>query len=205
MTTNRLSVSKAPLPVAYREAIKALERCQDIDEAKEFIDQAEALAAWARIYKKNEAGKQARQLRLHAHRRMGELAIDLAPRKGTPTGGRTPGPVALLKSAGLSRHSADAANQLAKMPDDRFDLVVNQDVPPAPTSVVRRLRQPENLSALSQLKARQNTPFTCQRFISEHRPQELARMVSESEIADARRICEATVQWLQAFLRALPR
>lgn len=205
MSAKRLTVSKAPLPVAYREAIKALERCQDIDEAKEFIDQAEALAAWARIYKKNEAGKQARALRLHAYRRMGELAQELAPRKGTSKGGSQPGPVALLKSVGMSRHHADAANHLAKMPDDNFSLVVNQDVPPAPTSVVRRLRQPDNLSSFSQLKARQNSPFACRRFITEHRPQKLARMVSNSEIPGIRRTCEATIQWLQAFLRALPR
>jgi len=141
------------LPVLYTEAVAALAECRNLDEAATFDDAAEALAAWSKIYNDDEAGRQARQLRLHAHRRMGQLAREIAPLKGRKGGGRQPGPVAKLREHGLSRHGAVAANHLAKMPEKGFLTLVDQDFPPAPTSVTRRIRDPLKMSGLSQQEA----------------------------------------------------
>lgn len=154
MASTALSIkANTSIPVIYAEAVAALEACRNLHEAEYFDDAAEALAAWSKIYKDDEAGRQAKQLRLHAHRRMGQLARELAPLKGRKGGGRQPGPVAKLREHGLSRHRADAANHLAKMSGDGFKTLVDQDMPPAPTSVVRRIRDPLKMSRISQEEA----------------------------------------------------
>jgi hypothetical protein len=191
------------MPVVYTQAVAALAECCNLDEAKTFSDASEALSVWARVYKHDEAGRQAKQLRLHAHRRMGQLARQLAqgaPKKG---GGRNPGPVAKLKEHGLTRHQADAANHLAKMSKGEFDTVVNQDVPPAPTSVVRRIRRPHEMSMFQSLRERPRTPLSCAVFIQNNDPAELAKLMS----ADEKRVASAQVRklidWLTEFDRAL--
>jgi len=191
------------MPVAYTTAVKALAECCNLDEASTFVDSSEALAAWARIYKKNEAGRQARQLRLHAYRRMGQIARELAPVKPIPGGGRQAGPVAKLREHGLSRHGADAANHLGKMGDEDFDAVVNQDIPPAPTSVARRFREPSQLTAWRALQQRKGTPFACSTFVQKTDPATVAKTLSADERDVARRSTENMIRWLQAFNRAL--
>lgn len=141
------------LPVSYTNAVKALTECRDLDEAKEFDDASEALAAWARIYNDDQVGRQAKQLRLHAHRRMGQLAREIAPVKPKKGGGRTGGPVAKLKEHGLTRHKAEASNHLGKMSDPEFQILVDADDPPAPTTVTRRFPKPLELAGLPQAEA----------------------------------------------------
>lgn len=153
-TSNAVAIAGAKnLPVIYEEAVAALKECRNLDEAVHFDDASEALAAWSRIYKDDEAGRQAKQLRLHAHRRMGQLAQEIAPHRGRKGGGRQPGPVAKLREHGLSRHRADAANHLAKMSGAGFRTLVDQEVPPAPTSVVRRIRDPLKMSGIPRAEA----------------------------------------------------
>lgn len=191
------------MPVSYKKAIAALADCRKLDDAKTFTDSAEALAVWARIYKDNEAGRQARQLRLHAHRRMGHLARDLAKRKGRSGGGSEPGPVALLRKHGLTRHQADAANHLAKMDGDDFETFVNQDVPPAPTSIVRRYRRLKTLTTWVLLRERPRTPFACAAYIQKTDPKGLAKSLTDDERDVARNMVDNLIKWLQDFNRAL--
>lgn len=72
--TVRDRVATVPMPVEYEAACKALAACESIDEGKYWSDKADALAAWAKIYKSDEAAVAARRLKLMAFRRMGELA-----------------------------------------------------------------------------------------------------------------------------------
>lgn len=65
------------MPVEYEEACKALAACATIDEGKYWSDKADALAAWAKIYKSDEAAIAARRLKLQAFRRMGEIATQM--------------------------------------------------------------------------------------------------------------------------------
>lgn len=51
------------LPVEYEQAVAALSACCSIDEAKTWSDKADALAAWAKIYRSRDADRQARRLR----------------------------------------------------------------------------------------------------------------------------------------------
>ena len=76
---------KPLVPVEYERACTALAECQTIDEAKYWDNKADALAAWAKIYNNDQAGLEAKRLKLHAYRRMGEIAREIIP-KGTSGG-----------------------------------------------------------------------------------------------------------------------
>src|ERR1700722_7297053 len=84
-----------PMPVEYVEACKALAACVTIDEAKRWADKAEALAAWAKIYRSDEASVQAARLKLHAYRRMGKLAEEIRPLRHIGGQGYALGPPSL--------------------------------------------------------------------------------------------------------------
>jgi hypothetical protein len=191
------------MPVVYAKAVAALIECQRLDEAKVFADAAEALSVWAKIYKQNQAGRQARQLRLHAHRRMGVLAKELAPRTPIAGGGSEPGPVALLIANGLTRHQADAAHHLAKLPIAEFGTFVNQEIPPAPTSIVRRFRRLSTLTPWSLLRERPRTPFACAGYVANNDPRQVAQKLTSEERVHAAKIARDVMAWLREFEAAL--
>jgi NTP pyrophosphatase (non-canonical NTP hydrolase) len=67
-----------PMPVQYEEACRLLAECLTLDESKLWADRADMLAAWAKLYKSDEAAIAARRLKLKAFRKMGELAEEIA-------------------------------------------------------------------------------------------------------------------------------
>ena len=193
-----------PPPVAYTKAVALLQECIDIDEAKAFSDQAEALGVWARIYNQNDIGRQARQLRLHAYRRMGALARELAA-KETRECGRRVGPVQVLRRAGLTKHQADAAHHLGKIDQDEHDILTKQKRPPAPTSVTKRFRDAKNITAYRMLKNKRDNPFTCGAYIKVYAPQRVAETLTPEEVSEAVKVTEHLVRWCQQFIRAASR
>jgi hypothetical protein len=128
---------KARCPVVYEEAVKKLEAVETIDEGKYFEDQAEALAAWAKIYNDDRAADAARRLKLHAYRRCGILAQQQRPTERTATGRITRGPRSLLVESGFKGSQAQAAVAVARMPEREFRRVVEQPRPPSPAMLVQ--------------------------------------------------------------------
>lgn len=141
----KITGGRTPLvPVQYETAMAALAECREIDEAKIWSDKADALAAWAKIYHSDEADRQAKLLKLHAYRRMGELAKELrpsgreivaCPNFGHGKGAKsqaTPGPRSLLMESGLSSSQADAAVRLSKIPGPQFENLISADKIPSP-------------------------------------------------------------------------
>src|SRR5208282_4621524 len=89
----RITKGRTPLvPVEYETAITALTECAHLDEAKYWDNKADALAAWAKIYHSDECARKAKMLKMHAYRRMGQLAGELRPKM----------PVRILQEQGLS-------------------------------------------------------------------------------------------------------
>ena len=111
----------AIVPIKYIEAIKALRECQTIESAELWANKADALAAWAKIYKQDEAGKEARRLKLYAYRKMGELAEQLRP----TTALKHKGAHSLLREYGLDQHKARAILQISRATDLEFSRVVH--------------------------------------------------------------------------------
>jgi hypothetical protein len=133
---------KPLVPVVYEQAITALAECLSIDDAKLWHDKADALAAWAKIYHSNEVARQARALKLHACRRMGELAFELNPARrkaGAGMHGKSgymhPGSQKTLLQAGVKHGQATACSNLARLSKEQFEHLANLPRPPAPTTV----------------------------------------------------------------------
>jgi hypothetical protein len=130
---------KPALPVQYDAAVKALQECLQIDDAKLWADKADALAAWAKVYRDDVIGRQARQLKLHAYRKMGELAGELRPGGFGGRRGSLPGPRSLLLEQGLPRHAALAARTLVKLDEKTFNTLLERKCPPSPLRVRKEL------------------------------------------------------------------
>jgi hypothetical protein len=192
---------RTPLvPVEYETAVNALSQCCTLDESRYWSDKADALAAWAKIYRSDETVRKAKMLKLHAYRRMGALAAELNPRKSTrETGGRGSlpgsGPRSLLMRHGLTTAEADAARVLAKLPTRQFEQLLKRPV--APTTArhaVRDETQWRQVQAVTMsLRSR------CRQFT----PAQVVESMSKVEAENALLLVAETAEWLDAFAARL--
>lgn len=124
-----------PPPVQYEQALGALIACRTIDEARTWSDKADALAAWAKIYADDRVALEARRLKLHAYRRIGVLAAEVAkitPR--SPTGRPVSGNSVLTKH-GFNTSQKLAICRLGRLPSEQFDEFVNARKPKSPSTL----------------------------------------------------------------------
>lgn len=164
----RVTGGRIPLvPVEYENAVKSLVLCLTLDEAKYWDNKADALAAWAKIYRDDKVGLEAKRLKLHAYRRMGQLAhaIKIAAR-ATP--GRLPGAVAALVREGLSKPAANAASKIAKLPAADFQRIVDSPRPVSPLRV-RKMLEPGS-AGYKALQDEANGLFSFRSFCRRHPP-----------------------------------
>lgn len=127
----QITGGRTPLvPIEYEQACADLEKCINLDEAKYWSDKADALAAWALIYRDDKAGVTARRVKLKAYDRMGALARELQPTKhlGGRRGGSTPGPAKLLHDHGLKSDQAAAALAISRAPRDKFNKALDDAI-----------------------------------------------------------------------------
>ena len=128
----QITRGREPLvPVEFEAACKALAACREIDEAKYWSDKASALAAWAKIYHSTKVTREARLLKLHAYRRMAELAADI---KGRGRKGRVRD---ILVEEGLSKTEARQAEGVGRASKEDFERAVASERPPAPWAFTR--------------------------------------------------------------------
>jgi hypothetical protein len=191
---------RTPLvPVEYETAVKALQACMDIDDAKYWSDKADALAAWAKIYHNEDAIRKAKMLKLHAFRRMGEIAGELKPLKNV-AGGRAPGSLQLLKNSGLTTNGAVAARRLATITQKQFDKIM--DRPKAPTSVVQDLWVRDQGWADFI-----RTATTFRSALRRHTAAAVAKACKENDryVVTARELLTEITEWLDEFESKLPK
>lgn len=191
---------RAPLvPVEYEQAVTALAACCTLDESKYWSDKADALAAWARIYRNDEISRKAKMLKLHAFRRMGELAAELKPITNGK-GGRQPGAVRALTDAGLTKNDAIAARRLATITESRFNKILEK--PKAPSSVLQDLWVRDDNWA--------DFVRTAQSFRGALRrttPAKVARGIGDNArfICTARELCNEISEFLDELEQRLPK
>lgn len=204
---------KPHVPIEYETACKSLEACLTLDDASVWSTKADMLAAWAKMYHDDIVGRQSKQLRLKAYRKMGELALELRghghiANKGGARGNK-PGARALLIEHGLKRGQADAATAIAKLADRVFEQQVNLARPPAPTRLAARFQPKELTSSASWLILSHNqggdslTRFYS--FCHKYNPQQLARELAGGEVKKTRQIVRDCTEWLDEFDRFLPK
>ena len=193
-----ITLGRTPLvPVEYETACKALEACRTLDEAKYWDNKADALAAWAKIHRDQKIERGARALKLHAYRRMGELAAIIRPQKRID-GRLQNGPKSLLQEHGLSRSRASAARKLSILPRNEFQRIASQPRPPSPEAVrATRKSAPGEFAFLyrSLMDFRSKT----RRF-----PARQAANAMELSTETLRPLCKEVIEWLDEFERCLP-
>ena len=200
-------IPNATVPVKYTAAVKALAACRTIDDAKYFADKSEALAAWAKIYKHNEAAIEAKRLKLHSFRRMGALALEIQPTYsgGGPGLAGVPGtgPVKLLQGFGLNRGQAESATCLSRMPKKQFQKAVASNCPRAPS-----FYKSKYIGCSDEWKTlivKNDSMAAMHRLCRKHDPKALARGLTNSESIKAREIALEIIEWLDTFDQYLPK
>lgn len=207
----------AEVPVFYEDACKALVACQTIDESKYWSDKADALAAWAKIFKSKKAEVEAKKLKLHAFRRMGEIAKAMLKdgrERGEVTDskmGAKKGINHILIKQGLTHSQAHLVSKVSKVPDEVFEDAIKSPKPPSPSSiksiVIKRKSAVEGSDAYKHLMDGQRFGRLAKfaYFCSTHDAYELARQLSPSEAKICRKALVQCQEWLDAFEQALPK
>jgi len=129
-----INVSAASLPQRYENAKNALAECASIDECQDWADKAAALASYARQAKDDQLERMSQRIRARAIRRAGELLKQIEPGQGARDGKREVGTRPPLRQevaaqAGMSSHQAKQAIRVASVPQDVFDMVIDEDQP----------------------------------------------------------------------------
>lgn len=202
----KITKGRTPLvPVAYEEAVKALSECLSLDEAKYWDNKADALAAWAKIYRNDEALRKAKMLKLHAFRRMGSLATELRPTpkraKGVGIGhvGAPPGPRSLLMEQGLSSSNADTAIWLDSVPKRKFAAMLNK--PASPTTV--RYREFQASTDIWYRVSREAISFRS--TLRRYTPAQVFKAMTAQELNNAYALATEISEWLDEFEQRLPK
>lgn len=188
------------VPVEYEAAVKALTECISLDETKYWSNKADALAAWAKIYRSDETVRKAKMLKLHAYRRMGEIAAELRPkhnpRKGEGSGkGHLPGPRALLREHGLSVAEADAARVLSELPTRKFEQLLRNPVSP---TTARHVVRDETTYHQFQAVA-MSFRSRCRQFT----PAQVVSTMSAIEVENALELVKEIIDWVDEFEQRL--
>lgn len=203
----KMPVKQVKLPVIYEDALRDLVACQTLDEAKYFSDKAEALAAWAKIYKSDQAAVEARRLKLHAYRRMGQIAAELRPSHRIPNkhGGMqwADGPTSLLRESGLSGGTADLVSRISKADQNDFNVAVNLPRPPSPTGFYRKMST--GSEGWKKCFGVGGSLGSTRGWIRANDPKELARSLSSDEATKARALVRPIQDWLDEFEQYLPK
>lgn len=193
------------VPLKLSEAVRALAEVRSIDDAKFFADKADALAAWAKIYKDDEAGLEARRVKLHAYRRMGELAEEIQPtrEKGPGEIGRPPGAPSLLQTYGFSRTVAGRIMQIARTPEKKFERAVRNG-----EGIHTAARMGRALGLQSHRATSESwhwlTQYIRLRALTGRSAKEVASAMSKGETTAARKLVSDVTDWLDEFEQYLP-
>jgi hypothetical protein len=207
----REKIPDAIVPVVFAEAIRAIAACRSIDEGKYWSDKADALAAWAKVYKQNETAIEARRLKAHAFRRMSRLADELAEAVRDP---RRPGrvsPKVQLTKAGLSNSQITKIRQVGAVPEKKFNELVAGPNPPHIGRLAFHGVGTKNKLASSDAWRRfaggkyvQGNGHKFRQFCRAHSAYELGRGISPDEVIVAKKFVQELRDWLDEFIESMP-
>lgn len=173
------------LPSDYGRAVACIRSLETLEEGRHWSDRAEALAAWARIYRDDEVGRQARRLRLHALRRLAELA-----------GGLGNGGAEALRAFGFTAAQVRKIRGVGRVDPRRFAEAVEAEDPPATYVLLAEERTPDG--ALKSLRA-------VLHFADRVTPSDAAAAVNGAARGYTAQRLPQLLEWLRRFARELDR
>lgn len=200
----QITRGRTPLvPVQYEAALNALSECISLDDAKVWSDKADALAAWAKIYRSDDVNRKAKMLKLHAYRRMGQLASEIRP----ATTRNKPGPNSVLLESGLNSAQSRAALQIARTSERTFKKVVNADEVPSPSTFYLQSRSPTSArdEGWDCFAYGANSAMSFRSFCRRYPAARLARSIGREHAESARALATELTEWLDEFEQALSR
>jgi hypothetical protein len=136
-----VDTKNARLPVNYQAATHALAECARVDEAKEWVNKAEAIAAYARMADDDTLYKTAGRIKARAVDRCGQLLkqFKTGPEGGRPKGNGGGAPTVsqaqAARAAGLSKDQEVTAVRVSNVPRDVFEQMVESEDPPTVTKL----------------------------------------------------------------------
>ena len=121
--------------VKYDAACRALAEARSVDEVKDILDKAIAMACYARQSKNKDLEADANEIRMRAERRLGELMDEQKETVGFNTGAkgvgfsktRTPEEPPTLAEAGIDKNLAHRARTLARLSAKEFEEAVKEN------------------------------------------------------------------------------
>jgi hypothetical protein len=155
-------VKNAKLPASYEHARAALEKCEQIDECKEWADKAAALASYAKQAEDETLFKTAMRIKGRAIRRVGELLKQIETRRGSNQnireGARPKVETrqSVAEAAGLSSHQQKQALRIAELPKREFEKAIEAEKPPTLTALAKQGKR----SSSAHLKGRRPEEFS---------------------------------------------
>lgn len=207
----REKISDAIVPLVFAEAIRAIAACRSIDEGKYWADKADALAAWAKVYKQDETAIEARRLKAHAFRRMSRLADDLAASVRDPHKTGRASPHVQLSKAGLSKSQITKIRQVGSVPEKRFNELVDGSNPPHIGKLAfhgvgtkNKLASSEAWRKFAGGKYVQGNGHKFRQFCRAHSAYELGRAISPNEVTVAKKFVQELRDWLDEFIESMP-
>jgi hypothetical protein len=198
------------LPVEYEEAVKAIAACVDLDETKYWSDKADALAAWAKIYRDDAASIAAKRLKIRAYHRMGVLAKELRP-GGYVKGknGLRPGAQSLLIEKGLSKSRASQALCISTARPDELANVVEKARGISTVARTFRGRVKVDMASTDAWAWLTRLPgaalFQVRSAMRSREARAVAAAVAPREIVAARKVAVEIMEWLDQFEQYLPK
>lgn len=192
-------IPDSPHPViVYEQAIRAVQACRTIDEARYWDNKSDALAAWAKIYADDRVLREARALKLRAWRRIGEIATEIRPKLSRGRLGMRGPNSLLIEEYGFQETRAREIVRIAQMPEKDFVSVAESERPPSPTYLVGHLLRPNPLWA--------DVSHRMQVFLSKARktdPAAVAATLDEKQADKAWALCAEIRKWIDEFEKSL--
>ena len=192
----------ARLPESYSNARMALAECNRIDECKDWADKAAALASYAKQADDDELYQMARRIQGRAVRRYGDLLGEFQnERARTDLATGTVTQRSAAQEAGISRRQEATSRQVAAIPGNEFEALIESDNPPSITALAdmgrREQPKPEGFVQATHLIGAVRRFAD---FCGENEPRLVAGGVLPHEIDELREMVSKIDTWLDVFV-----
>jgi hypothetical protein len=207
-----IDVASASLPATYENAKRALAECEQIDECKEWADKAAALASYAKQAENQELFDIARRIQARAVRRYGELLREFdgrggdAKSKSTATDTFAPTQNKVARKAGLSKRKQVTAVRVARVPEEKFEELVEKERPASISELAELGKEPAKAEVSQEGATEKRLTLGSMRRLSscaDYSPTMIADALSEEEHAEFRTLALRIGRWLAEVAESL--
>lgn len=129
---NLPAINSAILPPSYEDACTAIDKCYQLNECKDWADKAMAMASYAKQSKDDFLMNMSIKIKARAIRQCGNLLKQVEPATGKHWQDKESGDHTLtrkqaMEDAGMSSQQGNQALNVANIPEDKFNHMVEDD------------------------------------------------------------------------------